>query len=115
MTKEKQAERAKKILVSEYFSSSGRVPEIDGVLYMKDGYRKPWKKFYFMLRASGLYQSTKGKSTVRGPTHLMHTYALFTRTYIHTYIHTYMCVPQRIHACSIEYVQTVLEKLNPDS
>jgi hypothetical protein len=69
VTKEKQAERAKKILVSEYFSSSGRVPEIDGVLYMKDGYRKPWKKFYFMLRASGLYQSTKGKSTA--PKHLV--------------------------------------------
>ena len=79
------------------FSSSRRVPEIDGVLYMKDGYRKPWKKFYFMLRASGLYQSTKGKSMVRGPTHLMHTYMhMYVRTYIRTYIRMCIFVPQHI-------------------
>ena len=91
--KELHPECAMKIAGPATFSSSGRVPEIDGVLYMKDGYRKPWKKFYFMLRASGLYQSTKGKSTVRGPTHLMHTYMhMYVYTYVHTYVHTYVCV-----------------------
>ena len=60
----KKAERAKKIMMQEYFSESGRVPEVEGVLYMKEGLKKPWKKYFFMLRASGLYHSTKGKSKV---------------------------------------------------
>lgn len=50
--------------MQEYFSESGRVPEVEGVLYMKEGLKKPWKKYFFMLRASGLYHSTKGKSKV---------------------------------------------------
>ena len=58
----KKAERAKKIMMQEYFSESGRVPEVEGVLYMKEGLKKPWKKYFFMLRASGLYHSNKGKS-----------------------------------------------------
>ena len=60
----KKAERAKKIMMQEYFSESGRVPEVEGVLYMKEGLKKPWKKYFFMLRASGLYHSTKGRSKV---------------------------------------------------
>ena len=40
------------------------MPEIEGILYSKEGYKKPWKKFFFILRSSGLYYSTKGKSKV---------------------------------------------------
>ena len=60
--KQKMAERAKKIMLQEYLCPTGGVPEIEGVLYMKDGYKKPWKKYFFILRSSGLYFSTKGKS-----------------------------------------------------
>ena len=64
MDPKKKAERAKKIMMQEYFSESGRVPEVEGVLYMKEALKKPWKKYFFMLRASGLYHSSKGKSKV---------------------------------------------------
>jgi hypothetical protein len=41
------------------------VPELEGFLNLKDGYKKSWKKVYIILRASGLYYSTKGKSKVQ--------------------------------------------------
>lgn len=57
-----RTEKARKILLQEYFSSTSRVPELEGFLNLKDGYKKSWKKVYIILRASGLYYSTKGKS-----------------------------------------------------
>ncbi|XP_065839887.1 growth factor receptor-bound protein 14-like [Oscarella lobularis] len=60
-TGSKKAERAKAILLKEFFTSSGRVPEIEGNLSFKDD-KKTWKKAFFMLRSSGLYYSTKGRS-----------------------------------------------------
>ena len=41
------------------------MPELEGFLNLKDGYKKSWKKVYIILRASGLYYSTKGKSKVK--------------------------------------------------
>ena len=40
------------------------MPELEGWLHLKDGYKKSWKKVFFILRASGLYYSTKGKQKV---------------------------------------------------
>ena len=59
-----RAEKARKILLQEYFSSTSRVPELEGWLHFKDGYKTRWKKIYVILRASGLYYSSKGKSKV---------------------------------------------------
>ena len=59
-----RAEKARKILLQEYFSSTSRVPELEGWLHFKDGYKKGWKKYFFILRASGLYYSKAGKQKV---------------------------------------------------
>ena len=64
MTTLERAQKARKILLQEYFSSTSRVPELEGWLNLKDGYKKSWKKVFFILRASGLYYSTKGKQKV---------------------------------------------------
>uniref|UniRef100_A0A8C8JKB5 Growth factor receptor bound protein 14 n=1 Tax=Oncorhynchus tshawytscha TaxID=74940 RepID=A0A8C8JKB5_ONCTS len=50
------------------FLNSSTCPEIHGHLHAKEQGRKSWKKFYFVLRRSGLYFSNKGtsKSTKRG-------------------------------------------------
>ncbi len=59
-----RAEKARKILLQEFFSTTSRVPELEGWLHLKDGYKKSWKKVYFILRASGLYYSKSGKQKV---------------------------------------------------
>lgn len=64
-----RTDKARKILVQEYFTSALRVPEIEGFLHLKDGYKNKWKKIYVILRASGLYQTLKGKAKVREFTH----------------------------------------------
>ena len=52
----------KEPIFQEFFSgSAAKVPEVDGVLYLKSDGKKAWKKFYFVLRASGLYYNPKGK------------------------------------------------------
>ena len=62
--KRHRADKARKILVQEYFSSALRVPELEGFLHLKDGYKSKWKKVYFILRASGLYHTIKGTKKV---------------------------------------------------
>ena len=57
-------ERARAELIEEYFSSSGvGAPEVEGHLWLKAEGKKTWKKFYFVLRTSGLYYAPKGKKT----------------------------------------------------
>ncbi|ELU17839.1 hypothetical protein CAPTEDRAFT_106328, partial [Capitella teleta] len=49
-------------LIEEFFSpKSPRIPELDGMLYLKSDGKKVWKRLYFVLRASGLYYNPKGK------------------------------------------------------
>uniref|UniRef100_A0A8C2YY75 Growth factor receptor bound protein 14 n=1 Tax=Cyclopterus lumpus TaxID=8103 RepID=A0A8C2YY75_CYCLU len=50
------------------FLNSSTCPEIHGHLHAKEQSRKSWKKFYFVLRRSGLYFSNKGTS--KEPRHL---------------------------------------------
>uniref|UniRef100_A0A8C7F3S6 Growth factor receptor bound protein 14 n=1 Tax=Oncorhynchus kisutch TaxID=8019 RepID=A0A8C7F3S6_ONCKI len=47
------------------FLNSSTCPEIHGHLHAKEQGRKSWKKFYFVLRRSGLYFSNKGTSKER--------------------------------------------------
>ncbi|TRY83684.1 hypothetical protein DNTS_034382 [Danionella cerebrum] len=57
------ADRNKEALLEECFGGSSiSVPEIEGVLWLKDDGKKSWKKRYFLLRASGLYYVPKGKA-----------------------------------------------------
>ena len=52
-------------VLQEYFGASPKVPEVEGMLYLKSEGKKAWKKFYFVLRASGLYYNpNKGKGKV---------------------------------------------------
>ncbi|CAL8321408.1 unnamed protein product [Merluccius merluccius] len=53
------------------FLNSSTCPEIHGYLHAKEQGRKTWKKFYFVLRRSGLYFSNKGTS--KEPRHLQFT------------------------------------------
>lgn len=56
------AEKSKDVLLQEFFQKDAmRLPELDGVLYLKEG-KKSWKKHYFVLRASGVYYTPKGKT-----------------------------------------------------
>uniref|UniRef100_A0A3Q2C8V8 Growth factor receptor bound protein 14 n=1 Tax=Cyprinodon variegatus TaxID=28743 RepID=A0A3Q2C8V8_CYPVA len=63
------------------FLKSSTCPEIHGHLHVKEQSKKSWKKFYFVLRRSGLYFSTKGTS--KEPRHLQF-FADFTDSDIYT-------------------------------
>ncbi|CAI4222274.1 unnamed protein product [Auanema sp. JU1783] len=55
----------KQQFVEEFFNRDTVVPpEMDGFLYLKADGRKSWKKYYFVLRPSGLYYAPKGKKAV---------------------------------------------------
>lgn len=52
--------------LKEFFQNIGSpVPEIEGPLYIKVESKKSWKKYYCVLRQSGLYYIPKGKNKVR--------------------------------------------------
>ncbi|XP_056594017.1 amyloid beta A4 precursor protein-binding family B member 1-interacting protein [Triplophysa dalaica] len=56
-------EKDKEQLVEENFCGpSVIVPDLEGVLFLKEDGKKSWKQRYFLLRASGLYYSPKGKT-----------------------------------------------------
>jgi hypothetical protein len=40
-------------------------PDIEGNIYLKEKSRKSWKKYFCVLRSSGLYFIPKGKSKVK--------------------------------------------------
>ena len=57
-------DHARQELIEEYFSSSGvGAPEVEGFVWLKADNKKSWKKFFFVLRSSGLYYAPKGKKT----------------------------------------------------
>eukprot|EP00092_Neocalanus_flemingeri_P013113 GFUD01014130.1.p1 GENE.GFUD01014130.1~~GFUD01014130.1.p1 ORF type:complete len:1210 (-),score=255.87 GFUD01014130.1:166-3795(-) len=57
-------EHSRQELLEEYFSSSGvGAPQVEGNIWLKADSKKSWKKFYFILRTSGLYYAPKGKKT----------------------------------------------------
>lgn len=59
-------EHSRSMLLEEFFSSSNQtIPQVEGPLYLKSDSKKGWKKYHFVLRASGLYyfQKEKPKTT----------------------------------------------------
>ncbi|XP_058801146.1 amyloid beta A4 precursor protein-binding family B member 1-interacting protein [Phymastichus coffea] len=56
-------DHSRNILLEEFFSTSNAgVPEVEGPLYLKSDSKKGWKRYHFILRASGLYYWPKEKA-----------------------------------------------------
>ncbi|XP_017262309.1 amyloid beta A4 precursor protein-binding family B member 1-interacting protein [Kryptolebias marmoratus] len=56
-------DKDKEILIKENFSGTSIiVPDLEGVLYLKEDSKKSWKQRLFQLRASGIYYVPKGKT-----------------------------------------------------
>ncbi|XP_058446160.1 abnormal cell migration protein 10 isoform X2 [Malaya genurostris] len=51
-------EHTRVMLLDEFFSSSNQIP-LEGPLYLKSDSKKGWKKYHFVLRASGLHYYPK--------------------------------------------------------
>ncbi|XP_046397831.1 amyloid beta A4 precursor protein-binding family B member 1-interacting protein isoform X2 [Ischnura elegans] len=59
-------------LIEEFFSGNGGapcVPDMEGPLWLKAESKKGWKRYHFVLRASGLYYWPKEKSSSSSLTH----------------------------------------------
>ncbi|KAJ8272613.1 hypothetical protein GJAV_G00091290 [Gymnothorax javanicus] len=56
-------EKEKEHILEENFSrGSIIVPDLEGILYLKEDGKRSWKQKYFLLRASGIYFVPKGKT-----------------------------------------------------
>ncbi|CAG9768325.1 unnamed protein product [Ceutorhynchus assimilis] len=55
-------EHSRNMMLEDFFASTnGSLPEVEGPLYLKADSKKGWKKYHFVLRASGLYYFPKEK------------------------------------------------------
>ncbi|XP_041987722.1 ras-associated and pleckstrin homology domains-containing protein 1 isoform X3 [Aricia agestis] len=65
-------EHSRQVIIEDFFGQSGAstavpsisghpVPQMEGPLYLKSDAKKGWKKYYFVLRPSGLYYVPKDK------------------------------------------------------
>ncbi|XP_049453261.1 amyloid beta A4 precursor protein-binding family B member 1-interacting protein-like isoform X1 [Epinephelus fuscoguttatus] len=56
-------DQARQLLLKEHFEGpTVIVPDLEGMLYLKEDGKKVWKPRYFVLRASGIYYVPKGKT-----------------------------------------------------
>lgn len=53
------------LLQENFCGTSIIVPDLEGVLHLKEDGKKSWKQRLFQLRASGIYYVPKGKTKVR--------------------------------------------------
>lgn len=60
----------RRILIKELFQDSN-LPRISGNLSMKEGKRGSWKRYFCVLRSSGLYYARPGKTTTKDLTRLV--------------------------------------------
>lgn len=81
------------------FLKSSNCPEIHGYLHAKEQSRKSWKRFYFILRRSGLYFSSKGTS--KEPRHLQF-FADFNDSDIYTVL-----TAKKLHGAPTEFAFSV--------
>eukprot|EP00062_Callorhinchus_milii_P005671 gi/632945369/ref/XP_007888026.1/ PREDICTED: growth factor receptor-bound protein 14 isoform X4 [Callorhinchus milii] len=65
------------------FLNSSTCPEIHSYLHIREQGKKTWKRYYFILRRSGLYFSTKGTS--KEPRHLQFV-AEFSESNVYTLV-----------------------------
>lgn len=77
------------------FLKSSTCPEIHGYLHAKEQSKKSWKKFYFVLRRSGLYYSNKGTS--KEPRHLQF-FADFSDSHVYTVLSA-----KKLHGAPTEF------------
>uniref|UniRef100_A0AAQ5Y932 Growth factor receptor bound protein 14 n=1 Tax=Amphiprion ocellaris TaxID=80972 RepID=A0AAQ5Y932_AMPOC len=77
------------------FLKSSTCPEIHGYLHAKEQSKKSWKKFYFVLRRSGLYYSNKGTS--KEPRHLQ-LFADFSDSHVYTVLSA-----KKLHGAPTEF------------
>lgn len=62
-TLKEMKDKDKEILIKENFcGTSTIVPDLEGVLHLKEDGKKSWKQRLFQLRASGIYYVPKGKT-----------------------------------------------------
>ncbi|XP_055602945.1 abnormal cell migration protein 10 isoform X2 [Uranotaenia lowii] len=55
-------EHTRAMLLDEFFSGNNQIP-LEGPLYLKSDSKKGWKKYHFVLRASGLHYYPKEQKT----------------------------------------------------
>ena len=55
-------------LLQDFFKASNEtVPQVEGPLWLKSEGKKNWKKYFFVLKSSGLYYLPKGKKSSKEP------------------------------------------------